>query len=63
MKLLFDQNPSPKLVSRLAELFPDSSHVQIEGLDCERRSGFVRRSRAVIRVSPLDEEMMGSGTV
>lgn len=34
MKLLFDQNLSPKLVHRLADLFPDSSHVQMEGLDC-----------------------------
>jgi predicted nuclease of predicted toxin-antitoxin system len=33
MKLLFDQNLSPKLVSRLADLFPGSSHVQSEGLD------------------------------
>jgi predicted nuclease of predicted toxin-antitoxin system len=34
MKLLFDQNLSPKLVRRLSDLFPDSSHVQPEGLDC-----------------------------
>jgi predicted nuclease of predicted toxin-antitoxin system len=34
MKLLFDQNLSPKLVKRLADLFPGSSHVQVEGLDC-----------------------------
>ncbi len=33
MKLLFDQNLSPKLVSRLADLFPGSSHVLSEGLD------------------------------
>ena len=33
MKLLFDQNVSPKLVQRLADLFPDSTHVQTEGLD------------------------------
>jgi len=33
MKLLFDQNLSPKLVDRLADLFPDSSHVQAVGLD------------------------------
>ena len=31
MKLLFDQNLSPKLVNRLADLFPDSSHVQSVG--------------------------------
>jgi predicted nuclease of predicted toxin-antitoxin system len=34
MKLLFDQNLSPKLVERLADLFPNSSHVQSDGLDC-----------------------------
>ena len=31
MKLLFDQNLSRKLVSRLADIFPDSSHVQLHG--------------------------------
>jgi predicted nuclease of predicted toxin-antitoxin system len=34
MRLLFDQNLSPKLVNRLADLFPGSSHVQSIGLDC-----------------------------
>lgn len=34
MKLLFDQNLSPKLVNRLADLFPDSAHVQSAGLEC-----------------------------
>jgi len=34
MKLLFDQNLSPKLVGLLADLFPDSTHVQSAGLDC-----------------------------
>jgi predicted nuclease of predicted toxin-antitoxin system len=34
MKLLFDQNLSPRLVHRLADLFPGSSHVQSVGLDC-----------------------------
>jgi predicted nuclease of predicted toxin-antitoxin system len=34
MKLLFDQNLSPKLVNRLADLFPGSSHVQLVGLNC-----------------------------
>ncbi len=33
MKLLFDQNLSPKLAVRLADLFPDSRHVQDLGLD------------------------------
>ena len=32
MKLLFDANLSPKLVGRLAELFPDSAHVFQTGL-------------------------------
>lgn len=33
MKLLFDQNLSPKLVAQLADLLPGSSHVQTAGLD------------------------------
>lgn len=33
MKLLFDHHLSPKLVKRLAELYPDSSHVATLGLD------------------------------
>lgn len=33
MKLLFDNNLSPKLVARLASLYPDSSHVALLGLD------------------------------
>ncbi len=32
MKLLFDQNLSPKLVDRLSDLFPASSHVREVGL-------------------------------
>ena len=32
LKLLFDQNLSPRLVTRLADPFPDSSHVQDLGL-------------------------------
>jgi predicted nuclease of predicted toxin-antitoxin system len=32
LKLLFEQNLSRKLVSRLADIFPDSSHVQFHGL-------------------------------
>ncbi len=34
MKLLFDQNLSPRLVSLVADLFPYSAHVQSLGLDC-----------------------------
>lgn len=33
MKLLFDNNLSHKMVSRLVDLFPGSSHVMPEGLD------------------------------
>ena len=49
MKLLFDQNLSPKLVARLADRFPASSHVQTENLEAAeddriweyaRRNGF-----------------------
>jgi predicted nuclease of predicted toxin-antitoxin system len=32
LKLLFDQNLSRKLVSQLADIFPDSSHVQLHEL-------------------------------
>ncbi|HBW30192.1 DUF5615 family PIN-like protein [Anabaena sp. FACHB-709] len=32
MKLLFDQNLSRKLVTRLADIYPGSSHVQFHGL-------------------------------
>ena len=33
MKLLFDQNLSPKLVKRLTDLYPDSNHVYYVGID------------------------------
>lgn len=33
MKLLFDQNLSPKLVERLADLYPDSNHVYHLNID------------------------------
>ena len=33
MKLLFDQNLSPKLVNQLSDFFPNSIHVQDAGLD------------------------------
>ena len=32
MKLIFDQNLSRKLTTRLVDLFPNSSHVQFHGL-------------------------------
>lgn len=33
MKLLFDQNLSPRLVNLLSDLYPDSNHVYPLGLD------------------------------
>jgi len=33
MKLLFDQNLSPRLVAALADVFPASAHAQMLGLD------------------------------
>lgn len=33
MRLLFDQNLSPKLVDHLSDLYPESSHVSFAGLD------------------------------
>lgn len=33
MKLLLDQNLSPRLVARVADIFPDSGHVYVLGLD------------------------------
>lgn len=33
MKLLFDQNLAPRLVSLLADIYPDSLHVRDAGLD------------------------------
>ncbi len=33
MKLLLDQNLSPRLIHILADLFPESIHVEIVGLD------------------------------
>jgi len=33
MKLLFDHNLSPRLVQRLADLYPGASHVALGGLD------------------------------
>ena len=35
MRLLFDQNLSHKLVIRLADIFPDSSHAKVLGLSNE----------------------------
>ncbi|MDJ0659272.1 MAG: DUF5615 family PIN-like protein [Crocosphaera sp.] len=35
MKLLFDHNLSPSLVKRLADLYPNSNHLYLMGLDRE----------------------------
>lgn len=35
MKLLFDHQLSPKLATRLADLYPDSSHVYLLSMDQE----------------------------
>lgn len=35
MKLLFDENLSPKLVTAFADIFPDSAHVDRVGLGSE----------------------------
>ncbi len=34
MKLLFDQNLSPKLTETLSDVYPGSGHVSLVGLDC-----------------------------
>jgi predicted nuclease of predicted toxin-antitoxin system len=34
VKLLFDQNLSPRLIDLLADIYPSSAHVQVEGLSC-----------------------------
>lgn len=33
MRLLYDHNLSPRLVNRLADLFPNSSHLTFHGMD------------------------------
>ena len=33
MRLLFDQNLSPRLISRLADLYPGAEHISRLGLD------------------------------
>jgi predicted nuclease of predicted toxin-antitoxin system len=45
VKLLFDHNISPRLVKRLADLHPDSSHVFVLGLDQASDAVFWERAR------------------
>ena len=40
MKLLFDHNLSPRLVNRLADLYPDSNHLFNLNLDTAADSNF-----------------------
>ena len=53
MKLLFDQNLSPKLPARIAELFPDSEHVDDFGYgaapDTDVWEYAIRNGFAVVR--------------
>jgi predicted nuclease of predicted toxin-antitoxin system len=46
VKLLFDQNLAPRLVELLADVFPDSSHVQTLGLDRATDDAVWRHARA-----------------
>jgi predicted nuclease of predicted toxin-antitoxin system len=62
LKLLFDQNLSPKLVNRLADIFPGSSHVMSLGLDCARDEAvwdYARDHDYVIVTKDADYNQMG----
>ena len=57
MKLLFDQNLSPTLVKRLADLYPDSNHVYKLGIDRnsdEELRNYARRENFVIVTKDSD---------
>lgn len=57
MKLLFDENLSPSLVQRLADLFPDSAHVHKLGLgqaDDATISAFARDHDYVVVTKDAD---------
>ena len=57
MKLLFDQNLSPKLVKRLADLYPDSNHVYHLGIDLvpdKEMREYARREGYVIATKDSD---------
>ena len=57
MKLLFDHHLSRKLVSRLADIFPDSSHVVFHGLACAEDSAiwsFARNNGYIIVTKDSD---------
>jgi predicted nuclease of predicted toxin-antitoxin system len=46
MKLLFDQNLSPRLVNWLADIFPGASHTSFIGLDHEEDADVWEYARA-----------------
>lgn len=46
MKLLFDQNLSPELVKHLADLFPESEHVENIGLGRARDGEIAAHAKA-----------------
>lgn len=57
MKLLFDQNLSPKLVKRLADLYPESNHVYEVGIDQlsdEDMRDYARRESFIIVTKDSD---------
>jgi predicted nuclease of predicted toxin-antitoxin system len=57
VKLLFDQNLSPKLVKRLADLYPNSKHVYEVGVDRdsdEELRNYARREDLVIVTKDSD---------
>lgn len=46
MKLLYDENLSPKLVAALADVFPDAAHVDRIGLGSESDNGVWEYAKA-----------------
>jgi predicted nuclease of predicted toxin-antitoxin system len=48
MKLLFDQNLSPRLLKNLIKIFPDSNHTYLLGLDCETDSNLWKLPSAFV---------------
>ncbi|HEX8567316.1 MAG TPA: DUF5615 family PIN-like protein [Pyrinomonadaceae bacterium] len=57
MKLLFDQNLSPRLIALLADLFPNSNHVFPLGLDAAEDSEiweFARKNDFVLVTKDAD---------
>ena len=57
MKLLFDQNLSPALVERLADVYPESQHLQQIGMERTTNAieSMLRSSRDVIVQADADQ--------